>query len=633
MVLVCVHYLHLTALVLANQQLIRQAMASPSHHEASGECKAVTLSIKDFQWSSSSSRLPFGHNTHWCEENDKHNSSLESSHNHKKTSNWEHLHFHLQISYQEQLNYLDNDFFYSSKSYPKSTTMRELSSVDVFSTNIFLILFLVIILKGDSNLTISRFLLLIAVICNVFRGFIALFPHLSSTQIGNRFNKLLKDLCGFQGVDAAVFKRDISSGNKTQWKRASDQHSHVVNEITSESIVYSQGLCDEGWTLYKSKCYRVYSPARIFDYAQKACTFAHANIASIHSVEEDKYIYSLINKEVDEKEKVIWLGMERVTPNFQMIWNDKTQINYTNWLPGEPNLNGACVGMLRNGYWIDEICTQKHVFICKKYEPELSYTRTQEILAMVLIPVIIVIIMSTLIIILFRRSVKHARGTVMAYGTSYDRSQQNFQSDLITVTTSIGGLAPERYVDSEAKSFRRKSLTPSQASRDGSRRKSSVKPPTENNNARSSSRDSSVKSNTQRKNGITSPTLSVSTSSEIKSSPAPRKKSVVPEVIVSDQEGSEIERIECPNPELGPDSIDGNLNGGVHFHHDVDFEMKTLSRKSPRKARRQAVLDSNSSLNNLIERDLFRPKSRRLRGLRPESCVSNTGKEGKFRKV
>ncbi|KAJ8306911.1 hypothetical protein KUTeg_014995 [Tegillarca granosa] len=98
------------------------------------------------------------------------------------------------------------------------------------------------------------------------------------------------------------------------------------------------GQCPSGWTNHLSYCYKSWMEAR--DY----CQSIGANLASIHSQDEDTFISGY-------------------------VWIDGSATDFTNWNKGEPNNfkdNEDCVEYsMQTSNWNDNNCYLSNSFICK----------------------------------------------------------------------------------------------------------------------------------------------------------------------------------------------------------------------------------------------------------------------------
>ena len=79
------------------------------------------------------------------------------------------------------------------------------------------------------------------------------------------------------------------------------------------------------------------------------CKIQGGQLASVHSTEENSFIYSLISRNT-------YIGLTRVAGTFE--WTDETALDFSAWSQGEPNGSGDCVitGGGTRELWYDACC-------------------------------------------------------------------------------------------------------------------------------------------------------------------------------------------------------------------------------------------------------------------------------------
>ena len=98
--------------------------------------------------------------------------------------------------------------------------------------------------------------------------------------------------------------------------------------------------------------------------AETECERASGKLASVHSSEENTFIFESLTKEVS------WLGGNDMAVEGTWIWTDNTQWSYSNWARSEPNNYGGFEHCLVIGRydekWNDHPCGIVHEAICKR---------------------------------------------------------------------------------------------------------------------------------------------------------------------------------------------------------------------------------------------------------------------------
>lgn len=137
---------------------------------------------------------------------------------------------------------------------------------------------------------------------------------------------------------------------------------------------------DDRLHLFNSACYLfVNYPEVTWSTAQKICEGLGANLASVLSPEEEKFITTNIRATSEYRTSAIyWLGAKK-SEEANMQWVDGNELNYLGWLPGEKPekfSNDMCLGMqwmvsptpmLPSGlYWKFHKCTAVGGYVCKR---------------------------------------------------------------------------------------------------------------------------------------------------------------------------------------------------------------------------------------------------------------------------
>ncbi|RWS06609.1 macrophage mannose receptor 1-like protein [Dinothrombium tinctorium] len=131
--------------------------------------------------------------------------------------------------------------------------------------------------------------------------------------------------------------------------------------------------CPNGWHKFKNKCFQLFNLEVVAEEAFNSCKAHQAQLATIHSREEEAFLENLI-----EPKKSYRIGLFPTTykPN-SVVWIDGTPVDYINWIPGvDPNkLSTNCVWIaLSKGKWNppevsrwhDDECTMKMHYICEQ---------------------------------------------------------------------------------------------------------------------------------------------------------------------------------------------------------------------------------------------------------------------------
>ncbi|XP_076033569.1 lymphocyte antigen 75-like isoform X2 [Oratosquilla oratoria] len=129
--------------------------------------------------------------------------------------------------------------------------------------------------------------------------------------------------------------------------------------------------CEPEWVHSKGYCYYFNyksnnnKASKDFDEAQKECIKLDSNLVSIHSLEENDVVYSLLQQYYSYG---VWIGL-RNEKGKGYSWMDKTPVTYTSWDTEYSYKKKPCVyfsGSTKNNRWDKDLCANKKHYLCKK---------------------------------------------------------------------------------------------------------------------------------------------------------------------------------------------------------------------------------------------------------------------------
>ncbi|XP_061172826.1 macrophage mannose receptor 1-like isoform X2 [Saccostrea echinata] len=119
---------------------------------------------------------------------------------------------------------------------------------------------------------------------------------------------------------------------------------------------------DEEFVRLNHSCFNVTEVQSNFHEAQRICREKGAELASIHSEDENSFISDISSKD-------LWIGLV-LSSNAQFAWTDGTPLDFTFWAKDEPNNYldmEACSHLKLGGVWNDNNCGNTLAgFVCKK---------------------------------------------------------------------------------------------------------------------------------------------------------------------------------------------------------------------------------------------------------------------------
>ncbi|XP_053678642.1 uncharacterized protein LOC128729018 [Anopheles nili] len=148
---------------------------------------------------------------------------------------------------------------------------------------------------------------------------------------------------------------------------------------------------DERFKAYNNSCYLIISyPDVDWTTAQQICRGIGAQLASISTTDEQRFITSNIRNSIDYTPRSLyWVGGE-ITTNGNLEWVDGVKLLFEGWLPGQrPEKSDVlkvpcCLGlqwkvsptpMISSGlHWTAQKCSMNGGYVCKKPRPRLDET-------------------------------------------------------------------------------------------------------------------------------------------------------------------------------------------------------------------------------------------------------------------
>jgi hypothetical protein len=130
----------------------------------------------------------------------------------------------------------------------------------------------------------------------------------------------------------------------------------------------STSPCNSNETHFKGYCYFTTGiDAMDYNTASGMCTAMGSQPASIHSQEENDFIYGLLF----HMTSAAWIGLQR--SGADLGWADGSTFDFTHWEQGEPDdsdcgiMRGPLADASRQGFWADTSCTNKsREIVCKR---------------------------------------------------------------------------------------------------------------------------------------------------------------------------------------------------------------------------------------------------------------------------
>lgn len=134
---------------------------------------------------------------------------------------------------------------------------------------------------------------------------------------------------------------------------------------------------DVEWKSFKGYSYAFIKDSMGWEEARKQCQLMDGDLASIHSREENDFIYELVKLPNSRRDNFTrgeypWIGLTKVKDHGDWKWSDDTPMDFQSWDPHcmEPTVipPERCgeAEKVDGGIWAVECDTVNRGFVCKK---------------------------------------------------------------------------------------------------------------------------------------------------------------------------------------------------------------------------------------------------------------------------
>uniref|UniRef100_A0A8C6UEW7 C-type lectin domain-containing protein n=1 Tax=Neogobius melanostomus TaxID=47308 RepID=A0A8C6UEW7_9GOBI len=110
--------------------------------------------------------------------------------------------------------------------------------------------------------------------------------------------------------------------------------------LTAGAAAGFEPECPANWTPFGTRCFKFTDSSLTWTQAEKLCQSEGANLASIHSAEENAFVIDLIQKATGVSRRT-WIGGHDAFQDNLWMWSDGSVWNYSDWNVHQPdNWNG-----------------------------------------------------------------------------------------------------------------------------------------------------------------------------------------------------------------------------------------------------------------------------------------------------
>ncbi|XP_065326676.1 lactose-binding lectin l-2-like [Pelmatolapia mariae] len=131
-----------------------------------------------------------------------------------------------------------------------------------------------------------------------------------------------------------------------------------------------RGSCPTLWWSFNSRCYKYVATNLSWADAELYCLSQGANLVSIHNIEEENFVRSLI-RNFDHEQRPTWIGLSDIHKEGRWMWSDGSVVGFVNWNAGEPNNVAGKEHCATNNFsspkkWNDCPCAHSFSSVCLK---------------------------------------------------------------------------------------------------------------------------------------------------------------------------------------------------------------------------------------------------------------------------
>uniref|UniRef100_A0A8P4GN04 C-type lectin domain-containing protein n=1 Tax=Dicentrarchus labrax TaxID=13489 RepID=A0A8P4GN04_DICLA len=142
----------------------------------------------------------------------------------------------------------------------------------------------------------------------------------------------------------------------------------VLTSLCSSLAHLQRGSCPMFWYSFNGRCYKYVATRLNWADAELHCVSEKANLVSIHSLEEEIFVKSLI-KNFDHAEGRTWIGLSDIHKEGRWMWSDGCAVDFVFWGTREPNNTGGNEHCVLNNYenemkWNDGQCSDMYPSVC-----------------------------------------------------------------------------------------------------------------------------------------------------------------------------------------------------------------------------------------------------------------------------
>ena len=141
----------------------------------------------------------------------------------------------------------------------------------------------------------------------------------------------------------------------------------AVSPSDGPEVQLQRGNCPMFWFSFNNRCYKYVATDMTWAKAELNCVSEGANLVSIHSLDEENFVQTLIEN-FDHASGMIWIGLSDLHEAGSWMWSDGCAAKFYHWSSGQPTNYGNEGCVEKNNYgdmkWNDRDCNALIPSVC-----------------------------------------------------------------------------------------------------------------------------------------------------------------------------------------------------------------------------------------------------------------------------
>ncbi|XP_035860995.1 lactose-binding lectin l-2-like [Sander lucioperca] len=143
----------------------------------------------------------------------------------------------------------------------------------------------------------------------------------------------------------------------------------AVSPSDGNPVELLRGNCPLFWFSFNGRCYKYVATHLTWADAELHCVSEGGNLVSIHSLEEENFIKSLI-KNFDHAQGFTWIGLSDIHKEGTWMWSDGSRVDFDFWNSGQPDNAHGLEHCVHNNHgkdlkWNDRPCSVTYPSVCE----------------------------------------------------------------------------------------------------------------------------------------------------------------------------------------------------------------------------------------------------------------------------